>query len=264
MDTARAAGDKFERLVGILAALRGANGCPWDKEQDALSILNYFLEEVYEAADALRQGRTEAVREELGDVLMEVVFLCRIFEEQGAFSADDALESINAKMVGRHPHVFGGESYDSSRRVLEEWQRGKLKEKGRDSLLDGLPRSLPALLAAFQLGQRAASVGFDWPQPEDALAKVREELGELEQAMAGGRPDEVDREMGDLFFALANVSRKLKVNPELALVQANDKFRRRFGRVEQKLKDRGVPWGQATLDEMDALWDETKAEERPD
>ncbi|MCJ7610621.1 MAG: nucleoside triphosphate pyrophosphohydrolase [Candidatus Aminicenantes bacterium] len=262
MDTARAAGEKFERLVTILGALRGENGCPWDKEQDASSLLNYFLEEVYEAAEALRQGSAEAVCEELGDVLMEVVFLCRIFEEQGAFSAADALESINRKMVGRHPHVFGGESCESSQRVLEEWQRGKLREKKRESLLDGLPRYLPALLAAFQLGQRAASVGFDWPGPEEALSKVKEELEELEKALVRRNVEEVHRELGDLFFALANVARQLKVNPELALVQANEKFRRRFVQVERRLKDQGLSLGQATLAEMDAAWDEVKAGER--
>lgn len=262
MDTARAAGEKFERLVGILAVLRGENGCPWDKEQDVSSLLNYFLEEVYEAAEALRQGPAEAACEELGDVLMEVVFLCRIFEEQGSFSAADALESINRKMVGRHPHVFGGEPYESSHRVLEEWQRGKLKEKSRESLLDGLPRALPALLAAFQIGQRAASVGFDWPRPEDALSKVREELEELDQAVSSRNPDEISRELGDMFFALANVARKLKVNPELALVQANEKFRRRFVQVERRLKDKGLSLGQTTLAEMDAAWDEVKAGER--
>jgi len=262
MDTARAAGEKFERLVNILGALRGENGCPWDKEQDAASLLNYFLEEVYEAAEALRLGSAEALCEELGDVLMEVVFLCRIFEEQGAFTAADALEAINRKMVGRHPHVFGGERYESSRRVLEEWQRAKMSEKKRESLLEGLPRHLPALLAAFQIGQRAAAVGFDWPRPEDALSKVKEELRELEKAMAGQDPDEVSRELGDAFFALANVSRMLKVNPELVLLQANEKFAHRFGRMEQRLKAKDRVLGQATVAEMDAAWEEVKAAEK--
>jgi len=261
MDTAQAAGERFERLVTILGTLRGENGCPWDREQDARSILNYFLEEVYEASEALQEGSPEALCEELGDVLMEVVFLSRIYEEQGAFSVADALDSINRKMTARHPHVFGPEKYENSRRVVEEWQRRKVQEKKRESLLDGLPRHLPALLAAFQVGQRAASVGFDWPRPADALDKVKEELAELERAMAQGREDEIGHELGDLFFALANVARKLGFNPELVLLQANDKFVRRFGGVERKLKDKGRSLGEASLAEMDAVWDEVKADE---
>jgi MazG family protein len=261
MDTARAAGEKFERLVTILGALRGENGCPWDREQDAASILSYFLEEVYEAAEALQDGPVEDLCEELGDVLMEVVFLSRIFEEQGAFSVADALDSINLKMVSRHPHVFGEEKFETSARVLEEWQRRKRREKKRESALDGLPRRLPALQAAFQIGQRVAAVGFDWPKPENALEKVREETAELEKAMADRDDDEIRRELGDLFFALANVSRKLGVNPELALLQANRKFARRFDRMEGKLKARGRSLEGADLAEMDAAWDEVKADE---
>jgi tetrapyrrole methylase family protein/MazG family protein len=261
MDRARTAGQRFDELVGIIARLRSENGCPWDREQDARSILNYFLEEVYEAADALERGSVESLREELGDVLMEVVFLCRIYEEQNAFSAADALESITGKMIGRHPHVFGREKYESSQRVLEEWQRSKLREKRRGSLFDGLPRCLPALLAAFELGQRAAAVGFDWPRAADALAKVKEEVAELEKAVAAGAPEEIGHELGDLFFALANVSRKLEVNPELSLLGANDKFRDRFTRMEQRLKVKGLELGRATLAEMDTAWEEVKATE---
>ncbi len=256
------AGDGFARLVGILAALRGENGCPWDKEQDAASILNYFLEEVYEAAEALEEGSTGALCEELGDVLMEVVFLCRIYEEQGAFTAADALRSINDKMVSRHPHVFGDKKFETSGRVVEEWQKSKLKEKKRASLFEGVPRRLPALLASFQIGQRAASVGFDWPDAREALAKVKEEVAELEKAMDGGDRGEAGHELGDLFFALANVARKLQVNPELALLKANEKFIGRFGLMEHKLKARGLPWGQATLEQMDAAWEEVKKAEK--
>lgn len=261
MDRRPTAGERFDELVKIIARLRGENGCPWDREQDAASILNYFLEEVYEAAEALEGGSIESLREELGDVLMEVVFLCRIYEEQNAFGAAEALESINGKMIDRHPHVFGEKTCESSQRVVEEWQRSKQREKRRSSLFDGLPRRLPALLAAFQLGQRAASVGFDWPRAEDALTKVKEEVAELEKALASGAVDEIGHELGDLFFALANVSRKLRVNPEMSLLGANDKFRGRFTRMEQKLKAKGLEWGRATLADMDAAWDEVKAAE---
>jgi tetrapyrrole methylase family protein/MazG family protein len=262
MSATRQAGEGFARLVGIIAALRGENGCPWDKEQDAASILNYFLEEVYEAAEALEQGSTGALCEELGDVLMEVVFLSRIYEERGAFTVADALGSINDKMIARHPHVFGDAKIESSSRVVEEWQKSKLKEKKRASLFEGQPRRLPALLAAFQIGQRAASVGFDWPSAREALDKVKEELAELERAMEGKDRSEVDRELGDLFFALANAARKLEVNPELALLRADEKFIGRFSLMEGKLKSRGLAWGQATPADMDAAWEEVKAEEK--
>lgn len=261
MGASQTAGEKFDELVRTMAVLRGENGCPWDREQDAASILNYFLEEVYEAAEALLEGPPAALCEELGDVLMEVVFLCRIFEEQKAFTAADALDSINRKMIARHPHVFGEEKYASARRVLEEWQKSKLAEKKRSSLLEGVPRRLPALLAAFQLGQRAASVGFDWPRADEALDKVKEEIGELERALAAEDSAEAGREIGDLFFALANVARKLQVNPELALLQANEKFVGRFTRMEARLKAKGLAWGKADLADMDTAWDEVKKAE---
>jgi MazG family protein len=251
-------GAEFNRLAEIIQTLRGESGCPWDREQDETSILNYLLEEVYEVVEAVRSGKAESVREELGDVLMEVVFLARIYEEKGAFHLADSIQAINGKMIRRHPHVFGEAKLDSSVRVLEEWHRQKQAEKNRDSLLDGLPQALPALAAAFQIGQKVSLVGFDWERMEGAVAKLYEELHELEQALKAGERNAVDREMGDLLFAAANVSRKAGVNPETALLGANARFRERFSYVECRLREQGRDPSQASLEEMDALWEEAK------
>jgi MazG family protein len=258
MTTPLQAGTEFTRLAEIIKTLRGEKGCPWDKEQDETTILNYLLEEVYEVVEAVRSGKAESVREELGDVLMEVVFLARIYEEKGAFHLAESVESINGKMIRRHPHVFGDTKLDSSVRVLEEWHRQKQAEKNRDSLFDGLPRTLPALAATFQIGQKASLVGFDWERPEEALAKLYEELHELEQALKAGEKNAIDWEMGDLLFAAANVSRKAGVNPETALLGANTRFRERFAYIESRLREQGRDPAQASLEEMDALWEEAK------
>jgi MazG family protein len=258
MRKADSAGHRFQKLVGILAALRGPKGCPWDKEQDERTIANYFLEEVYEAIDALARNDAAALAEELGDVLMEIVFLARIYEEKRKFTVSDALNGINRKMVRRHPHVFGGQKVDSSRRVLDEWIRQKKAEKKRESHFEGISRQAPSLLAAFQIGQRVAHFGFDWPTAGEALKKVREEIVELEETMARMDVREAEEEIGDCFFALANVARKLGLNPETALRQANDKFIQRFTKLEKELQGKGQELGQATLAEMDAAWEDIK------
>ncbi|MGB9004107.1 MAG: nucleoside triphosphate pyrophosphohydrolase [Candidatus Aminicenantales bacterium] len=258
MATPLQAGAGFARLADIIKTLRGENGCPWDKEQDETTILNYLLEEVYEVVEAVQSGKAESVREELGDVLMEVVFLAQIYEEKGAFHLAESVESINSKMIRRHPHVFGDTKLDSSARVVEEWHRQKQVEKNRDSLFDGLPRTLPALAAAFQIGQKASLVGFDWERTEEALAKLDEELQELKQALQAGEQKAIDREMGDLLFAAANVSRQAGVNPETALLLANRRFRERFAYIESRLREQGRDPAQASLPEMDALWEEAK------
>lgn len=251
-------GDKFQRLVDILAALRGPGGCPWDREQDAKSIAGYFLEEVYEAVDALYQGQPEALAEELGDVLMEVVFLARIYEEKGNFDAAASLDGINAKLVRRHPHVFGGKPVQDAAQVLDIWNREKRKEKSRNSPFQGIPESAPALLRAFQIGQRAAHDAFDWPAAADAVAKVREELGEIEAALARGRREDVEEELGDALFALAQVGRLAKANPEMALRGANRKFMARFTEMKAAFATAGRELKNASPAEMDAVWEEVK------
>jgi MazG family protein len=259
MEGSRRAGEEFARLAEILATLRGGDGCPWDREQDETTLLDFFLEEAYEAVEAVQTGSAASVREELGDVLMEVVFLARIYEEKGAFRLADVVEGINRKMIDRHPHVFGGERRNSAREVLGAWNRRKREEKKQDSILGGASRSLPALAAAFQLGQRAASANFDWPRAEGALDKLREETDELARALETGGREEVVHEVGDVLLAASNVSRKAGVNPELALLRANERFRERFAFLEKRLNEEGRDPASATAAEMDALWEEAKS-----
>ncbi len=258
MPEERTAGAQFQALVDILAALRGPGGCPWDREQDEKSIAGYFLEEVYESVDALYRGDPGALAEELGDVLMEVVFLCRLYEEKGAFSVTDALNGITGKMIRRHPHVFGGEKIESAGRVLDAWVRQKNDEKKRTSPFDGLPVSAPALLSAFQIGQRAAQTGFDWPRAADALVKAAEELGEIGEAVERGDPAAIEEEIGDGLFALASAARLLKINPEIALRRALDKFIIRFTALQRDFEARGLEMEKASPAEMDAVWEEIK------
>ena len=248
----------FEKLVEILDVLRSKEGCPWDREQDENTIVNYFLEEAYEAVDAIVTGDPQSLKEELGDVLMEVVFLTRIFKEKNEFTIHDVLEGINQKMIRRHPHVFGPHQIENSARVVEEWNQQKKNEKERQSVLDGMATYLPSLLKAFQIGQRVSIFGFDWKSPLDALVKVREELDELEEALQSDNKEEAAEEIGDLLFSLANISRHLDVNPEIALRQTNDKFCKRFRYIEKRLKERGDELGKVSLIELDVLWEEAK------
>ncbi len=258
MQPSARAGRKFQKLVGIIRTLREPGGCPWDRKQDLRSIVDYFLEEAYEAAEACLGARAGAAAEELGDLLMEIVFLARIFEERGKISVSDALDSINAKMIARHPHVFGGHKIAGARDVVDEWQKRKLREKGRTSVLDGLGENTPGLLAAFQIGQRASAAGFDWPGAREALAKVKEEVKELEEAMDRPGRAAVAEEVGDLLFAAANVSRLLGFNPELGVRRANRKFSARFRKLEAKLAREGTTMSQAGPARLDEMWEEIK------
>jgi len=251
-------GGKFEQLVQIMETLRSDRGCPWDKEQDENSITNYFLEEVYEAVEAISAEDTKALAEELGDVLMEVVFLAQIYKEKRKFSIDEVLDGINQKMIRRHPHVFGPGRKETSREVVDEWIRGKQEEKERESLFDRFPNSTPSLLAAFQIGLLVSHYGFDWNQAQEALQKVKEEVAELEKVIDAQDKAELSREMGDIFFSLVNVSRLLSINPEIALRQANKKFIKRFKYIEKKLREKKKELGQASLEEMDKIWEEAK------
>lgn len=262
MDDAKLAGEKFEQLVKILDTLRGKRGCPWDKEQDEQSISNYFLEEVYEALEAIRKGDVSSVAEELGDVLMEVVFLARIYKEKKAFTMSEVVKNINQKMILRHPHVFGGKTIASSSEVLDAWNQGKQQEKKRQSLFDGIVKLAPSLHSAYQIGLRVSSYGFDWDSPSDALEKVKEEVSELESAMRTGTKEHLFQEIGDALFALSNVSRQLGINPEIALKKANEKFMRRFESLEKELAQRGKNLGEVSLEEMDEIWDQLKEREK--
>ena len=259
MKKSREAARQFEQLLEIMACLRSPVGCPWDRSRSKEDIINYFLEETYEAVDALRSNKVEAAREELGDVLMEIVFLTLFYDEAGHFSMKEVIENINQKMIKRHPHVFGRVKKSSQEEIVADWQRHKMEEKRRDSILEGVPASAPALLYAFLLGQRAAAHGFDWPGAGQALEKVQEELNELHQALQSGGKAQIAEELGDLLFSLCQVARLLGYNPEIILRQANKKFEARFRQMEREIKKKGKKLSSCSAEELDQAWEKVKA-----
>ncbi|WP_395670504.1 nucleoside triphosphate pyrophosphohydrolase [Phenylobacterium sp.] len=257
----------IDRLLAIMAALRDPTaGCPWDVEQTFATIAPYTVEEAYEVADAIERGDLADLKEELGDLLLQVVFHARMAEEQAAFAFDDVAAAIADKMIRRHPHVFAEESYaslDDQKIGWEEIKAGERAKKGRDaSLLDDVPVGLPALTRAVKLSKRAAKVGFVWPTAEAVIEKLHEEVGELEAEVAAGDLGKARAELGDVLFVVANLARHLDVDPEDALRATNAKFVRRFQHIERRLAEAGRTPDQSDLAEMDALWDEAKAAER--
>jgi len=265
------------RLIDVIAALRTpGSGCPWDLEQNFKTIAPYTIEEAYEVADAVARDDMADLEEELGDLLLQVVYHARMAEEQGAFTFADVAQGIGAKMIRRHPHVFGSAEARAAGAAKGFWERTKAEEKrargvehaagspgpANESLLDTIPVAFPALTRAVKLQHEAAKVGFDWPSLSPVLAKMKEELAELEDGIAAGERREVEEEYGDLLFVLANVARHLQIDPEASLRAANQKFVRRFRRIEERLHALGRSPAQSNLAEMDALWDEAKAEER--
>lgn len=248
-------------LLAIMALLRSPGGCPWDREQTHESILTDFLEETHEALEAIRQRDTDGLKEELGDVLLQVVFHSRIEEEQGAFAFADVVDGICKKLIVRHPHVFGEITVDGTGQVLENWDAIKRQTKGgktQAELLEGVPRSLPALMRAAKVQNRAKRVGFDWPDISGALEALDSETAEFKDALASQDAAAVEEELGDMLFSAVNVSRFLHADAEQALTASTDKFIRRFARVEELAKDRNIDLAAASLAEMDALWDEAK------
>jgi MazG family protein len=266
MDTGSSAGEKFQKLMEIMARLRAPDGCPWDREQTFDSIKPYLLEETYEVLDAVDARDWIGLREELGDLMLEAVFFAQMAAEAGHFRIEDSLDAVNEKLVRRHPHIFGTGTAKTPEEVKVRWDEIKAEEKrgaekggAEKGLLDAVPRATPALVEAAQLTSRAAGVGFDWPSAEQVLEKLDEELGELAEARAAGAPRErIEDEVGDLLFVIVNLARFLKVDPEQALRGTNRKFRERFGYVERKLKEQGRTVAGATLEEMDALWEQAK------
>jgi tetrapyrrole methylase family protein/MazG family protein/ATP diphosphatase len=261
----------IDRLLAIMARLRDpADGCPWDLEQTFATVAPYTVEEAYEVADAIERGDLSDLKEELGDLLLQVVFHARMAQEQGAFAFDDVATAINDKMVRRHPHVFAEETYASLAHQKEGWEALKAAERARKiggkgrpaSLLDDVPVGLPALTRAVKLSKRAAGVGFVWPTVEDVMKKLHEEVGELEAEIAAGDLEKARQEMGDVLFVVANLARTLEVDPEDSLRFTNAKFQRRFQYIEAKLAERGKTPDQSDLAEMDALWDEAKRAEK--
>jgi MazG family protein len=257
----------MERLLEIMARLRDRDdGCPWDVAQTFETIAPYTVEEAYEVADAIERGELADLKDELGDLLLQVVFHARMAEELGAFDFADVARAINDKMVRRHPHVFGDETYASLAHQKAGWEALKAAEradKGRaESLLDDVPVGLPGLTRAVKLSKRAASVGFVWPTVQDVIGKLHEEVGELIAEVEAGDLEKARHELGDVLFVVANLARTLEIDPEDAIRYTNAKFVRRFKYVEAKLAERGKTRGQSDLTEMDALWDEVKALER--
>jgi nucleoside triphosphate diphosphatase len=252
----------LQKLVDLVARLRAPDGCPWDREQSLPNIRAYLLEEAHELAGAIDAGDWEELAEELGDLLFQAAFIGRLAEETGAFSLSQVIDGVYRKMVERHPHVFGDEVLADAEAVRQAWERRKLaKEPKRESLFSGVPSSLPALLAAYRLTQKASGVGFDWPDSAAVLAKVDEELAEVREALAQGDKAAVREEVGDLLFTVANLARKLDVDPEAALAGTNLKFRRRFAKIEDGLAARGKTAAEATLEEMDELWEAAKGKD---
>lgn len=254
----------IDRLVEIMARLRDpATGCPWDLEQDFATIAPYTVEEAHEVADAIARQAWAELPGELGDLLLQVVFHSRMAEEAGLFAFPDVVRSISDKMIARHPHVFGDESRDKSAdQQTADWEKLKAAERGTARVLDGIALGLPGLTRAVKLQKRAARVGFDWPSTDEVVAKIAEEAAELVEARDRLTPAEVEEEFGDLLFVMANLARHLKIDPEAALRAANSKFERRFRRIEDWLTEDGRTPDSSDLDEMDALWNRAKAEDK--
>ena len=258
--------DAIERLLSIMEKLRGPGGCPWDREQTMKTLRPYVLEETYEVLEAIDSGDPREHREELGDLLLQIVFQSQLSREEGRFDFADVANAISDKLVSRHPHVFGDTHVKDADAVLRQWaalKREEKKARGRgESVLEGVPREMPALARADRLTEKASRVGFDWPDAGGAREKVDEEIRELDEAIRSGDRDAMEHELGDALFALANLSRKIGVAPEEALRGAVARFVTRFSHVERELARRGVPPGSATLAEMNALWEEAKSLER--
>jgi len=272
------AGVWFERLVALQARLRAPNGCPWDVEQTHLTLRTYLIEEAYEVLEALESGDNAKFAEELGDLLLQVVFHAQIASEKGRFTAADVVREIHQKMVRRHPHVFGEKRAKDATEVLKNWEQIKAEERRAQnsrqgtgeseksepaaaSLLDGIPHTLPAVMQGYQLTRRAARIGFDWDDVEGVIAKLQEELSELGAARAAQSPEQIEDELGDVLFAAVNLARFLKIDPEIALKRTNAKFTSRFREMERLARSSGRALADLPRNEMELLWDRAKASE---
>ncbi|MGA2191823.1 MAG: nucleoside triphosphate pyrophosphohydrolase [Nitrospirota bacterium] len=257
--------DKLKKLVGIMARLRGEGGCPWDKEQTRESLKPFLVEETYEVLEAIDEKNPSKIKEELGDLLFQIIFHARLAEEQGDFGIEDVLDRIAEKMIRRHPHVFGDKELKTSRDVLADWELMKKTEKSysdRKSILEGVPKELPALIRAHRLQERAARVGFNWEKVEDVAAKLDEEVGEFKRTLSGEDPERIEDELGDIFFVLVNIARFVGVNPEDALRKTISKFISRFQYIEEEAARAGRELSSMSLSEMDDLWKEAKEKNR--
>jgi len=251
----------FSKLVELMARLRGRGGCPWDRKQTLETLKPYLIEETYELVDAIESKEPARIKEELGDLLFQVVFLTRVCRDNGWFGIDEVIEHIHQKMIRRHPHVFGQSTAETPQEVLDNWYKIKAGEKaaaGKTSITDDIPRQLPALRKAFRLQRKVATVGFDWTDIEDVLDKVEEELRELHQGIHDRNHDAIEEEIGDLLFSIVNTARFLNIDAENSLNKTIAKFIERFKQVEANLTATGVPIDHFTLEEMDAEWEKIK------
>ena len=250
----------FEELVTLMERLRGPGGCPWDREQKLEDLRPFIIEEAYEVVDAIDRNDRESLREEVGDLLLEAVFVAQIAKEEGSFEIGDAIGAIHDKLVRRHPHVFAEVVAETSDEVLTNWEKLKNQERVAkdESLLSGVPQALPALLKAMRLTEKAARVGFDWERTEDVISKLEEETAELKDAIARGEREEILHEMGDLLFTIANIARRMQMDPESACQKSNLKFTRRFQHIEKRMRESGRSFDGASLEELDRMWDEAK------
>lgn len=245
------------RVLEVMDTLR--EQCPWDREQTFASLRNNTIEEAFELTDAITDGDMEGIKEELGDVLLHIVFYSKMADEQGEFDFADVCNALCDKLIYRHPHVYGDVLADSPEEVKQNWEALKLRKKARKSgILGGVPRSLPAMVKAFRIGEKAASAGFDWEQKEDVWDKVREEIAEIDVEIAANDKDKMEGEIGDLFFALINACRLYGIDPENALERTNKKFIKRFGHVEARAAEKGKMVSELPLDELESYWQEAK------
>lgn len=255
----------FDALCELSARLRAPGGCPWDREQTLESLKTYIIEEAYEAVDAMSNNDPGLLAAELGDLLFQIIFVTQIATEKGWFDVNDVCRGIHAKMVHRHPHVFGSVEVSGTSDVVRNWEALKARERRNRGALAGVPRELPALLKALRITEKAAALGFDWERANDVVAKLEEEVGELKAALSSGPAsrnlEEVREELGDVLFVMANLARQLGVDPEAALQGANEKFTRRFEMMEEQARGRGVRIDSLNLDELDALWEAAKSRE---
>jgi len=255
-------GTTLSRLVGVMRRLLAPNGCPWDREQSLETLRKYVLEEACEVIDAIDSGDRAALREELGDLLLQVVFQAELLRAEGKFAIDDVIAGIVDKLVSRHPHVFGDVEAHTAEEVLTNWEKLKAKEKQGRGVLAGVPRSLPALVRAQRIGEKVSRVGFDWQDEKGSFEKVREEIGELERAIASGDAKAREEELGDALFALVNLARHLDVDAEGALRRTIDKFTKRFAHVEARVREKHAGWDEKLpLATLDVYWEEAKRNE---
>tara|TARA_B100002003_G_scaffold51316_1_gene46569 strand:+ start:70 stop:867 length:798 start_codon:yes stop_codon:yes gene_type:complete len=254
----KSTGDSLSQLIEIVEKLRAPGGCPWDRDQTQVSLLPYFLEEIYEVIESVEEGNMELLKEELGDILLHVVFQASIGKENEDFTLQDSLNYVNEKLIRRHPHVFADAKAEGPFNAKQNWESAKHDEKKRESRLDGVPGTLPALTRSQRLQEKASYAGFDWKKVEQVWEKVHEEIGELKEAEEKGITEQIEEELGDTLFSIVNLSRFLGISAETALRKTNRKFTSRFAKVEEELKKRGKTVEDSSLEEMDEIWNAVK------